>query len=211
MSSSTADSIVDTVDLRYFLLVDRFDLLVDLLGRPICVPRPVFDPDEGDVPEEVMSEVPRSILVQTRNSQEASRLPVERALSLQNANRLANVHQVHADGHLDVIDMTVAERSLFGRLLDREHAGEFGLKVALQVGEAGCVAIAAERDLLVATDDGNALTALKRLKPEARSTRIRALLQEAMNQGLLSRDDANATHAEMCRLGFWDKTPPFEP
>ncbi|GIV01107.1 MAG: hypothetical protein KatS3mg014_2722 [Actinomycetota bacterium] len=43
-------AILDTVVLRYFLLVGRRDLLLALLGNPVQVPRVVFDPDEGDVP-----------------------------------------------------------------------------------------------------------------------------------------------------------------
>ena len=38
--------IVDTVVLLYFLLVERFDLLVELIGDPIQVPFSVYDPEE---------------------------------------------------------------------------------------------------------------------------------------------------------------------
>ncbi len=45
--SPDAHAIVDTVVLRYFLIVGRTELLLDLLGSPIAVSRIVFDPGEG--------------------------------------------------------------------------------------------------------------------------------------------------------------------
>ena len=43
VSSASPKSVVDTVVLRYFLLVDEIDLLVELLGSPIGAPRIVVD------------------------------------------------------------------------------------------------------------------------------------------------------------------------
>ncbi len=42
MSSALLSSVVDTVVLRYFLLVDKADLLIELLGIPIGVPRVIL-------------------------------------------------------------------------------------------------------------------------------------------------------------------------
>ncbi len=52
--SPDAHAIVDTVVLRYFLIVGRTELLLDLLGSPIAISRIVFDPGEGNVPELAM-------------------------------------------------------------------------------------------------------------------------------------------------------------
>ena len=60
MSRGPARAVVDTVVLRYFLLVDRWDLLTAVLGAPIVVPRIVYDPQEGSVGETAMSEITRS-------------------------------------------------------------------------------------------------------------------------------------------------------
>lgn len=210
MSSSSIDSVVDTVALRYFLFVDRADLLITLLGRPIGVPRTVFDPDEGDdVPEGVMSEVRRSITVQNRRAQDPTRTDEARAIAHQNAARLQSVTHLHASGFIVTLDMTANERQVFSRLTSESEAPSAGLHIALGSGEAACVAIAVHRGHVLVTDDDDALTALDTLTTGARRARIRALLQEAAARMLMTEEEANSTHSDMRRLGFWDKEPPF--
>ncbi len=210
MSSPTPKAIVDTVVLRYFLFVDRAQLLLDLLGAPIGVPRPVFDPDEGAVPEEAMSEVPRSIVFQQRRSADPRRSQDARNDAALKAARLTKISDLHAAGSVLVIDMTEDERLLFGRLMDREGAAEFGLRIPLGMGEAACVAIAVGRQWLLSTDDTDALRALAQLKSAAEKMRIRALLREAATLSIVTPEEANGIHGDMRRMGFWDTTPPFK-
>jgi hypothetical protein len=204
-----AEAVVDTVVLRYFCFVGRQDLLLALLGSPLAVPRAVFDPDDGDVPEDAMSEVTRSILVQRRTANDPVRLPEARAQAARNAERLAAAHEMHGRGQLRVVDLDEGELELFGRLTSTDGARELGLRFPLGVGEAACVALAVARGWVLATDDQDALGALDALDPGHAYERIRRLLTRAASRGLIGRAEANALHAEMRRLGFRDHTAPF--
>jgi predicted nucleic acid-binding protein len=209
VSSPTLDCIVDTVVLRYFLFVDRADLLVSLLGRPIGVPRTVFDPDEGSgVPEEAMCELRRSIKVQMQRASDPARSDDARADARRNADRLATISALVDDGTITIVDMTTDERILFSRLTRHETAIELGVNTALGMGEAACVAIAIHRTWTLVTDDDDALKVAQALGGK-HHTRIRALLRRAAMEAHITREGANSIHAEMRRLGFWDKGRPF--
>jgi hypothetical protein len=54
-------TVVDTVILHYFLLVEQSELLLDLLELPVGVPRIVYDPDDGASADAVVSELRRNI------------------------------------------------------------------------------------------------------------------------------------------------------
>jgi hypothetical protein len=210
VSSSGIDSAVDTVVLRYFLFVDRADLLIATLGRPIGVPRTVFDPDEEPTaPEEAMSEIRRSITVQSRRSGDLTRDAEARTVARRNADRLRTIHQLHSEGALVTLDMTVDERRVFSELTSATEAHRSGLRMPLGAGEAACVAIAINRSYVLATDDDDALRAQAKLVPDLRRARVRSLLRDASTQGLISEVEANALHQEMRNLGFWDTEAPF--
>jgi hypothetical protein len=209
-SSLTIESVLDTNVLRYFLFVGRADLLSHILGNPLGVPRIVFDPGEEDsIPEDAMSEVRRSIVVQRRRSHDWTRDQAARSNASRNADRLTEIVDLHANGSIEILDMTHDERLVFSRLTTIEHTSAIGLNAILGMGEAVCVAVAVSRNLVLATDDGDALKALRKLRPKARHLRIRALLCEAANRELITRAEANALHREMRRLGLWDRTDPF--
>lgn len=209
MSQGTARAVADTVILRYFLLVEHTELLVDLLGVPIFVPRVVFDPDEGDVPLQAMSEMTRSIQFQRTASTDPHASDEEREQARTKADRLAQVHNMLRTGHIQVTDLSHREWEWFARLTDKGRAAEFGLRFGLGAGEAAAVAIAVERGFILATDDEDGLKAVRAIKKRHPYQRIRKMLIEATEQGLLSKQDANAVHEEMRWMGFWDKSRPF--
>lgn len=203
-------AIIDTVVLRYFLFVDRQNLLRDLLGRPLRVPRIVFDPqEEPDLPELGMSEITRSIRVQATWAEDDKRSRHLRERAARNAERLRRVHALHNAGHLQVQDMTDAELVTFGQLVSVKQVGKMGLLAPLGPGEAACVAIAIARRWVFASDDSDALAALGQLNPGHPYERIRRLLHRAANEERISRSEANEIHREMLRLGFRDRTRPF--
>src|ERR1700733_14104436 len=191
VSSSTVDSVLDTAVLRYFLLAERTDLLTELLGRPLGVPRTVFDPaEEEGAPEDVMSDVRRSIVIQQRRSYDRTRSKGAQGDAQRNAECLARIEELHAEGSVVTLDMTAEERALFSRMTSNEEAQSVGLRVALGFGEAACVAIAIHRGCLLVTDDEDALRVLHKLGTNTQHTRIRGLLQTAAKQKLLSRSSA---------------------
>ena len=210
VSSESPDSVVDTVVLRYFLLADEIELLVELLGSPLGVPRIVFDPDENeDVPAAARSEIRRSVAYQQAASRDPARDEEARATALRNATRLARVTELHTTGRIVTLDLTDAELETVGWLTSPTGCVAFGLTFPLDAGEAACVAMAAARSLPLATDDGDALRALHALASRHPYERIRKLLMRAANEARVTRRRANAIHDEMRRLGFWDTHPPF--
>lgn len=208
-SSASPDAVVDTVVLRYFLLVDEVDLLLTRFGGSIAVPRVVFDPDEGDIPETARSEVTRSIHYQRRVAQDPARDAERRQLATRNAERLTRVSALHSHGRVQTIDLSDTERLTLGQLTSPSGCKAFGLVFPLDPGEAACVAVAVARGLTLATDDGDALKALRTIAAEHPYDRIRKLLIRAARSGLISSERANAIHREMRSLGFWDSQPPF--
>lgn len=208
MSPETSRTVADTVILRYFLLVERTQLLADLLGTPIVVPRVVFDPEEGGIPSPAMSEVTRSIHFQ-RASRDPQTSTEERAQAGTKAYRLARIDDLLEAGDIEVTDLGGPERDWFARLTDRRHAADFKLRFGLQAGEAACVAIALERGLVLATDDQDALTAIQSVRRHHPYERIRKMLTRAVDEELLSKEQANQVHDDMRWMGFWDKSRPF--
>lgn len=201
--------VIDTVVLRYFLLVARQDLLLTLVGNPLWVPRAVFDPDEGKAAETDMSEITRSIRSQQRVAGDAERSKDDRRKANLKAKRLDAVRAMHTKGQIAVVDLDDHELTLFADLTSTEGARRLGCKFALGNGEAACLAVAVTRGWVLATDDQDALRALHALSPGHRYERIRRLLKRAVETGVITRDEANAIHAEMQSLGFRDKEPPF--
>ncbi|MGI8793808.1 MAG: hypothetical protein ACR2H3_11645 [Acidimicrobiales bacterium] len=210
MSSESPDSVVDTVVLMYFLMVDEVELLFELLGEPIAVPRIVFDPDEPEeLTDDGRSEIARSIQYHRRVSNDAARDSDTQANAARSADWLSSVNSLHERGRVTVLDLTTDELLLLGQLTSRESCGNFGLRFPLDSGEAACLALAVTRNLALATDDGDALTALESYSAGHRYERIRRLLTTAGENGLRTRSEANEIHKEMRRLGFWDTTEPF--
>lgn len=206
---SPASAVLDTVVLRYFLLVDRTELLLNLLGSPLGAPRVVYDPDEGNVPPDAMSEMTRAIYDQRRRWEDESQPDDVRAAANKGMQRLHAIHSLNGIGHIETIDMTSEERSTFGQLTSSRGAAAADLMFPLAAGEAATVSIAIRRGLTCATDDSDGLHALEVLAPGHPYERIRKLLQRAANEGLITSVEANQVHADMRRAGFWDHGTPF--
>jgi predicted nucleic acid-binding protein len=210
-SSASPKCVVDTVVLRYFLLVDEADLMLELLEAPIAIPRIVYDDDdEGpQVSDDARSEITRSIAYQRRASGDPARDQDARRVAARNADRLERITALHTSGRVVIVDLTAEELALVGRLTSPTASKDFGLRFPLDAGEAACLAIAVERALVLATDDDDALRALEHHAPGHPYDRIRKLLIRAGNEGLCTPERANEIHREMRQLGFWDRDDPF--
>ncbi len=207
--SSDPPAVVDTVVLRYFLFVDQLDLLLELLGRPLGVPRIIYDPDEGDPPDLATCEIVRSIRYQRQAATDPARDATARATAESNAASLERVHDAHSRGDLVVIDLDPEERRVMSGLTSPSGCAGFGLVLPLDPGEAACIAIAVGRGLCLATDDCDALKALGSIDKSAPYERIRRLLARAAEDQLITNDEANGLHRRMTDLGFRDYQLPF--
>ena len=201
--------IVDTVVLRYFLLVERFDLLAQVLGDRITASRIVYD--LGDLDKDIVhSEMAISIQIQNIRSADPKRSREERERAEMFAERLSNIHDCCRSGRISVVDMSRRERSIYSRLSSGDNIGGYDIAFPLGDGEAASIAIAVERGWTLATDDNDALKALRKLRPDHPSLRIRRILIDAADLGFITPAEANNIHAEMRNCGFWDKVPPYE-
>ena len=196
--------IVDTVVLLYFFLVERFDLLVGLLGDPIQVPLSVYDPGE---PRDATAALLRSDLL---SEMRQSILHYE-ASARTTGDDASLVRVARVDGRIRSVAMTDDERNLAASLQSRTNVKRYGIRYPLGPGEAACIAIARTRGWTIATDDTDALTVMKNLDttPAFRYERIRKLLTRAANEGAVSKAEANDIHHEMRIHGFWDAGAPF--
>lgn len=199
---------VDTVILQYFLLTDRFELLVELLDPPVVVPTIVFDPEEPEAGPAARSELARCIDYEDRAATAPEATAADRKNAERNATRLRAFAEHVRKGSIEVVDLDSSELQLLAEF--RGHGSDTSeLLVPLGMGEAACLAIAIERGYVLATDDSDALRVLERWAPGHPYERIRKLLIKGAEQGRISRAEADALHAEMRRLGFWDAQPPF--
>jgi predicted nucleic acid-binding protein len=211
-------TVVDTVVLHYFLIADRAELLLELLEPPVGMPRIVFDPDDDEGRDIGVSELRRNIRYEQRLAKEAvpddaddvaRELEDARASAETRAQRLRQIEDLVASGRIEVLDLTEEEQELSARLASSEPDPALGLLIALDDGEAACVAIAIEGGWTLATDDTDALRVLDRLAPNHPYERIRRLLIRGANDGLITETEANDIHAAATRAGFWDRTRPF--
>ena len=201
-------TVVDTVILHYFLLVEHAELLLELLDPPAGVPRIVYDPDDGDGADAVVSELRRNIRYEQRIVRATKPHEPEHHHATERVRRLQVIDGLMGDA-LQVIDMTDAERIVFRRLTAEQPDRELGLILPLDPGEAACVAIALERGHVLATDDADALRALHRVRPDHPYERIRRLLIRAGNDAVITKKEANDIHRRMREMGFWDSIAPF--
>ncbi len=209
--SSGDEYVLDTGVLLYFLLTGQDRHLRDLVGDPLRVPRSVYDPDDRTLRDSarqrvgLLSEMRQSIDYYERAARRGDRTP-------ELVDRVRLVDRLYDEGRLEVVDLTDAELILSARMQSRAHVETFGPASPLGAGEAACVAIAHHRGWILATDDNDALKALRRLRPDDTPSyeRIRRLLIRGARSGLISRKLANEIHAEMVALGFWDAGRPFE-
>lgn len=211
-------TVVDTVVLHYFLVVDQAGLLLELLDPPVGVPRIVFDPEDDDGIDAVVSELRQNIRYEQRvanaavpdDGDESTReLQDAQTSAVAKAQRLKQIEDLVAGGHIELLDLTDDERNLSDRLTARRPDPSLGILVALDDGEAACLAVAVERGWTLATDDGDALRVLDRLAHDHPYERIRRLLIRAATDGLVTETEANEIHEEMTRAGFWDRVRPF--
>lgn len=201
-------TVVDTVVLQYFLLTDRFDVLVALLDPPAVVPTLIFDPDESGPVGKASSELARAIAYEERIAASPKEPEVGQQRAGMNASRLRSLQRWVESGDVVVAEMSEEEWAL---LLEIRSSMDFASVVPLGMGESACLAIGILRGYVVATDDNIALKVLAGRSPSHPYERIRKLLARAASVGLLTEGEANALHAEMRALGFWDVTAPFPP
>lgn len=197
--------VFDTVVINYFLAAGEIELLARLCGRPLAIPRSVFDPDEEDASrEEGMSELRRGLHLHRRRCEDEGAPPEVRARSERALPEFERLPELASSGVLRVVDLDDAETILYAELRDAAAVRRFGLVVGLGPGEAAVLAMCAERGWRPATDDNDAIRVASHFLPGVDPLRIRALLRLAVDGGLLDLPKARTIHRTMRDQGFWD-------
>lgn len=202
-------AVVDTMVAHYFLLVDQFDLLLDLLDEPVVFSRIVYDPDDDTAQDETTaSEITRNIRHERRRAEQPDTSPQDRTERRANADKIAAIQNYVDRGRIWIVDMSDEERGLFARLTASTPEPALKLLLPLDAGEAASVAIAVNRGHVLCTDDSDALRALDVLEPGHPYERIRGLLVRAAEEDRLTETEANKLHFRMREHGFWDSQEP---
>ncbi len=201
--------ICDTVIVNYFLAVGRFDLLRNVLGGTVFVPRVVFDPEEPpDTPELLLSELRRGLRHHGRRAVDqriSARLRIrsQRVLPhFQTLDRLAS------SGHLSVVDLTDEELVTYARLRESAYVRRFEATAGLGRGEAAALAVAEARGSRVATDDDDAFKVGSKMIEGFRHVRMHEFLRQAAKDRIVPIATARQIHREMVEMGFWGKVQP---
>lgn len=198
--------VFDTVVINYFLAAGEIELLAILCGKPIAIPRSVFDPDEDNAGrEEGMSELRRGLHLHRRRCEDEGAPPELRVRSERALPEFERLPALLTSGILRVVDLVEAESMLYAELRDAAAVRHFGLVVGLGPGEAAVLAICTNRGWRPATDDTDAIRVAEQLLPGVRPLRIRALLKLAVERRLIDLAKARLIHQTMRDLGFWDK------
>ena len=197
--------VFDTVVVNYFLASGEIDLLARVCGRPLAIPRSVFDPDEDDDGrEEAMSELRRGLHLHRRRCEDEGAPPEQREKSDRALPEFERLPELVSTGTLVVVDLVDPETSLYAEFRDAAAVQRFGLVVGLGPGEAAVLAICVNRGWRPATDDNDAIWVAEQILPGVRPMRIRALLRMAVESDLIDLPRARLIHSSMRELGFWD-------
>lgn len=197
--------VFETVIINYFLAAGEIQLLAVLFGGSLMVPRAVFDPDEDDAGrEEAMSELRRGLHLHRRRCEDAGAPPEQRARSERALPEFEGLPDLVQQGALRVVDLPDEELAVYAQLRDAANVRRYGVLVGLGPGEAAVLAICSKRGWLPSTDDNDSVRVAEQLLPGVKPLRIRALLQLAVDGGLVELGRARAIHETMRNLGFWD-------
>ena len=124
-----------------------------------------------------------------------------------NLERLAD-HLI--DNRLKIISLQEPQEiDLYARLTSQKRAEELGLVRSIGYSAASCVTVAYERDMILASDDKDAVRALKVLSHDHPSIGTQALLRRASQAGHISQQEANDIHLDIAYRGICDPNPPY--
>lgn len=206
MSPREPDVVVDTVVVNYFLSVGAFDVLAQLLGGAVYVPRSVFDPDEPeDVVDNAVSELGAGLRLHRRRTADEKIPAVLRERSERALPHFETLPSLATSGRLVALELSEDELRLFAKLRNVDYVRQFARVAGLGRGEAAALAIAHTRGYGLATDDQDVIAVANGIDPELPIHRIRELLLRAVRERLVTSSQARALHRAMIDAGFWDR------
>ena len=126
------------------------------------------------------------------------------------ADRLERIADLLIGNKLKIITIQEhQETALYARLSSPRQAEDLGLTRSISYSAASCVAVAYERDMVLASDDRDAVRALQVLSPDHLSVSTQDLLRMASQAGHISKQQANDIHLNIAFRGICDPNPPY--
>lgn len=101
------------------------------------------------------------------------------------------------------------EIDLYAQLASQIEAEELGLTRSISYSAASCVTVAYKRDMILASDDRDAVQALRVLSPDHLSVSTQDLLRMAVQAEHISKQKANDIHLDIAHRGICDLNPPY--
>ena len=198
MTTTTRDPtlVCNTTPTRYFALTSQVDLLAQVCGGSIRVPRLVLDPDDDETDRpELQSEIGAS-----------ERFWAKRATGPEAVENWLRLGALRIRTDIVVIDMVIGELERFAELVSRDTQERYGLAAPLGKGEAAVIAIAESRDWIAVMDDREGLRVLQGLSPSTRSMTTTDLLRKAVYDQIIDTGEADVVYEQMLDKGYWGPT-----
>jgi predicted nucleic acid-binding protein len=191
----------DTTAVRYFTLIDRIEILGQLMGGRIRVPREVFDPFENSrvLPEDLLSEIGQTELYWARKRSPDAGTHWSRFKALRHRT------------DIEVVDLVLGEAAIVAEVTARRFLRRFGKAGRLGKGEAAAIALAERRGWTPIIDDRVARAVLKVRSSGTRCYTTDDMLRRAALAGIMSSQHAENLYQEMRRLNYRGPSRLWEP
>ena len=207
MSSRSQELLVDAPLLLYWSLVKATDLLVQLSFDGITTTDFVYE--IGETTEQPNNQIARDRSYYLSRCSDPKLNDHTRHTATDAIVQINRIADTCISGHLRIVELDDTENDLFCQLTSDKQAEKLQLPWALGEAAASCVAVAFNRGLVLTSDDADACAALKRLSPGHPTQSSQDLLRTAVEARLISKAEANAIHGEMCKVGLWNRQPPY--
>lgn len=126
------------------------------------------------------------------------------------ADNLERIADHIIDNRLKIINVQEhQEIDLYARLTSQRQAEALGLARGISYSAASCVTVAYRRDMVLASDDKDAVRALRALSQDHPSISTQDLLRMASRAGHISQQQANDIHIDIAYRGICDPNPPY--
>lgn len=193
-SASPHDPLIcNTTPIRIFTIVGQIDLLVELLGGTVHVPRQVLDPDDDfATPPDLLSEIGAT-----------ERFFATRSVDSDRGDIRARLAGLRTRSEIDVVDLSAVELDLYAELRAPGYVRRVrGLAGTLGRGEAAAMAIAETRSWAVAMDDAVAREVLAERSPATTIVTSHGLLRQAVGRELIDSGSAQLVYDDMLAKGY---------
>lgn len=156
------------------------------------------------------SDIAKDILHYRRKGSDLRLTDYWRLAAQTSADNLERIADHIIDNRLKIINVQEhQEIDLYARLTSQRQAEALGLARSISYSAASCVTVAYRRDMVLASDDKDAVRALRALSQDHPSISTQDLLRMASQAGHISQQQANDIHIDIAYRGICDPNPPY--